>query len=82
MRTCTAKGVPVDECRFIYRKVLIDKVLKDMERERELAMRIEMIGLGIGDKGKGRKHSRYVQSVYIYLSEIITRPCLVQIIQV
>ena len=52
-------------------------MLKDMERERELATRIEMVELGIGDKGKGRKHSRYVQSVYIHLSEIMTRPCLV-----
>ena len=48
MRMCTrtAKGVWVDECRFIYRKALINKMLKDMERERELATSIEMVGLG------------------------------------
>ena len=51
---------------LVYRKGLSDKILKDKERERELAAK-EMGGLTIGDKDEGRKQSRCAQPVYILL---------------
>jgi len=52
---------------LVYRKGLSDKILKDKERERELAAKKEMGRLTIGDKDEGRKQSRCAQPVYILL---------------
>ena len=58
-----------DERHLDYRKGLSHNILKDMERERELAAKKEMGRLAIGDKDKGRKKSRCAQSVYILLEQ-------------
>ena len=67
---------------LVYRKGLTDKILKDKERERELAAKKEMGVLAIGDKDKGGKQSRCAQPVYILPEPAnLTRPCLAQIVQ-
>ena len=67
---------------LVYRKGLTDKILKDKERERELAAKKEMGMLAIEDKDKGGKQSRYAQPVYILPERAnLTRPCLAQIVQ-
>ena len=60
MRARAAKGVCSGLMRdiLVYRKGLSDKILKDKERERELAAKKEMGWLAIGDKEKGRKQSK------------------------
>jgi len=54
---------------LVYRKGLPGTILKDKERERELAADKEIGGLAIGDKDKGLKQSRSAQSVYIPLEQ-------------
>ena len=54
---------------LVYRKGLSDKILKDKERERELAAKKEMGRLAIGDKDKGTKQSRCAQTAYISLEQ-------------